>query len=100
MICSALGGATYVHKTCKKWFHRFRNGNGDFYLSDRETSGQPKKFKDEELEELLEENRTQTKKRTCTRSRSYSASKFSSLVLTWKNSKGGSMGPACAKAPN
>ena len=60
MICSALGEGAVTHKTCKKWFQRFRNV--DFDLSDRERPGQPKKFEDEELEQLLEENPTQTEK--------------------------------------
>ena len=48
------------HKTCKKWSQRFRNG--DYDLSDRERPDQPKKFEDEEVEQLLKENPTQTKK--------------------------------------
>ena len=61
IICSALGESALTHKTCKKWFQRFRNG--DFDLSYRERPGQPKKFEDEELEQLLEENSTQTEKK-------------------------------------
>ena len=34
---------TVTHKTCEKWFQRFRNG--DFDLSDRQRPGQPKKFR-------------------------------------------------------
>ena len=60
MICSALGEGAMTHKTSKKWFQRFRNS--DFDLHDRERSGQSKKFEDEELEQLLEENLTQTEK--------------------------------------
>ena len=33
-----------THKTCKKWFQKFRYG--DFDLSDRERPGQPKKFEE------------------------------------------------------
>ena len=47
MICSALGEGVVTHKTCKKWFQRFRNGDFDF--SNRERPDQPKKFEDEEL---------------------------------------------------
>ena len=32
LIHSALGESAVTHKTCKKWFQRFRNG--DFDLSD------------------------------------------------------------------
>ena len=60
MICSALRKGAVIHKTCKKWFQRFYNG--DFDLSDRERPGQPKKSEDEELEQLLEENPTQAEK--------------------------------------
>lgn len=58
MICSALGESAITYKTCKKWYQRFRSG--DFDLSDRERSGQPRKFEDEELEQLLCENSAQT----------------------------------------
>ena len=58
IICSALGEGAVTHKMCKKWFQRFRNG--DFDLSVRERPGQTKKFEDNELEQLLEENPTQT----------------------------------------
>ena len=72
MICSALGEGAVTYKTCKKWFQRFRNG--DFDLSVQERPGQPKKFEDEELKQLLEENATQTEKDSCTGSQSYSQS--------------------------
>ena len=58
MICSTLGESAVTHKACKKWFQRFCNGD----LSDREKPDQPKRFEDEELEPLLEENPTQTEK--------------------------------------
>ena len=38
----------------KKWFARFKSG--DFGLEDEERPGQPKKFKDEEVEALLDED--------------------------------------------
>ena len=60
MTCSALGEGAVTHKTCKKWFQRCRNG--DFDHSDRERPCQSKKFEDEALEQLLEENPTQTEK--------------------------------------
>jgi histone-lysine N-methyltransferase SETMAR len=58
MICSALGEDAVMHKTCKKWYQRFRSG--DFELSNRERTGQPKKFDDDELEQLLSENSAQS----------------------------------------
>ena len=43
---------------CQKWFARFKSG--DFGLEDEERPGQPKKFEDEELETLLDEDCWQT----------------------------------------
>ena len=47
-----------AERTCQKWFARFKSG--DFDLEDEERPGQPKKFEDEELEALLDEDRCQT----------------------------------------
>lgn len=47
-------------RTCQRWFKRFKNG--DFNTEDRERSGQPKKFENEKLEALLNENPHQTLK--------------------------------------
>lgn len=44
--------------TCRNWFRRFKNN--DFDVEDKERSGAPKKFQDEELEGLLNENSCQT----------------------------------------
>jgi len=40
------------------WFERFRNG--DFDVRDKKRPGQPKKFEDFELRELLDDNSAQT----------------------------------------
>ena len=45
---------------CRDWFRRFKSGNFDFSNKDREKP--PKKFKDAELQELLDEDSTQTLK--------------------------------------
>lgn len=45
-------------RTCRDWFNRFKNG--DFNVQDRERSGASKKFQDEELETLLDEDPCQT----------------------------------------
>ncbi|KAG5323385.1 MOS1T transposase, partial [Pseudoatta argentina] len=42
----------------RDWFRRFKNN--DFQLEDKERSGAPKKFQDEELEQLLDEDPSQT----------------------------------------
>ncbi|KAG5321300.1 MOS1T transposase, partial [Pseudoatta argentina] len=44
--------------TCRDWFRRFKNT--DFELEDKERSGAPKKFQDKELEQLLDEDPSQT----------------------------------------
>ena len=44
--------------TFRDWFRPFKNN--DFVLEDKERSGAPKKFEDKELEELLDEDPSQT----------------------------------------
>ncbi|KAG5318593.1 MOS1T transposase, partial [Pseudoatta argentina] len=44
--------------TCRDWFRCFKNN--DFKLEDKERSGAPKKFEDKELEQLLDEDPSQT----------------------------------------
>ncbi|KAG5323628.1 MOS1T transposase, partial [Pseudoatta argentina] len=44
--------------TCRDWFRRLKNN--DFELEDKERSGAPKKFQDKELEQLLDEDPSQT----------------------------------------
>jgi len=48
------GEQALAEQTCRKWFAQFKSG--DFDLENKERPGQPKKFKGEELEALLEEN--------------------------------------------
>lgn len=40
--------------TCENWFKRFKSG--DFDVQDKPRTGGPKKFEDEELEQLLDED--------------------------------------------
>lgn len=47
-------------KTCECWFRRFKSD--DFDLNDKPRPGQPRKFQDVELQELLVENSAQTSK--------------------------------------
>ena len=49
---------TYGDNPRRDWLQRFKNN--DFKFEDKERSGTPKKFKDIELEEILDENRSQT----------------------------------------
>ena len=54
MFCAAYGESAVTHTTCKRWYQKFREG--DFDLSDRPRSGAPRKFEDDKLQELLDEN--------------------------------------------
>jgi len=55
MICTALEEKAVFYSTCKKWFRRFKNGNFDFH-----DEGQPKKIKDKELEQFVQQNSCRT----------------------------------------
>ncbi|EGI64861.1 Mariner Mos1 transposase, partial [Acromyrmex echinatior] len=57
MLVEIYGGTASTDKSCREWFRRFKDR--DFSVEDKPRSGQPKKFKDKELEALLEENQTQ-----------------------------------------
>ena len=59
-ICFTLGNDVVPYDTCKYWYRRFKNSYFD--LSDRERPGQPPKFEDGELQELLDKGSTQTQK--------------------------------------
>ena len=52
------GEHALAERMSQKWFARFKNG--DFGLEDEERPGKPKKFEDEELEALLDEDCCQT----------------------------------------
>jgi len=59
MICSALGEGTIMHETCKKWYPK--SWSNDFCLTVKTTSFSiknvlAKKFEDEALKQLLDEN--------------------------------------------
>ena len=58
ILVEVYGQHALAERTCQKWFARFRSG--DFSLEDEERPGQPRKFEDEELEALLDEDRCQT----------------------------------------
>lgn len=58
ILVKVYGDLALAESTCRKWFARFKSGN--FGLEDGERPGQPKKFEDEELEELLAEDSCQT----------------------------------------
>ena len=57
ILVEVYGEHALAERTCQRWFARFKS---DFGLEDEERPGQPKKFKDEELEALLDEDCCQT----------------------------------------
>ena len=58
ILVEVYGEHALTERTCQKWFARFKSG--DFGLEDEGRPGQPKKFEDEELEALLDEDCCQT----------------------------------------
>jgi len=54
LLSEVYGDENPLERTGKVWFERFRNG--DFDVRDKKHSGQPKKFEDFKLQELLDEN--------------------------------------------
>ena len=58
ILVEVYGEHAIAERTCQKWFARFKSG--DFGLEDAERPGQPKKFEDEELEALPDEDCCQT----------------------------------------
>ena len=58
ILAEVYGEHALAKQTCQKWFSWFKSGN--FKLEDKERSGQPKKFEDQELESLLDEDPCQT----------------------------------------
>ena len=58
ILVEVCGEHALAERTCQKWSARFKSG--DFGLKDEERPGQPKKFEDEELKALLDEDCFQT----------------------------------------
>ena len=58
ILVEVYGKHALAERTCQKWFTRFKSSY--FGLEDEERPGQPKKFEDEELEALLDEDCCQT----------------------------------------
>jgi len=58
MLVEVYDDTAPTDKSCREWFRRFKDE--DFNIEDKPRSGQPKKFKDKELETLLEEDQSQT----------------------------------------
>jgi len=60
LLSEAYGDYAPLISICEYWFRRFKSG--DFDLEDKERPSQPKKFEDEELKALLDEDQCQTLK--------------------------------------
>ncbi|GBP68848.1 Methionine aminopeptidase 1D, mitochondrial [Eumeta japonica] len=60
LLVEAYNEAALSERTCHEWFQKFKND--DFDVEDKDRSGRPKIYVDAELEELLEENLSQTQK--------------------------------------
>lgn len=60
MLSETYGVQAPSQRSCRFWFERFKSG--DFNLQDKERPGQPKKFEDDGLQALLDENPTHTQK--------------------------------------
>ena len=58
IFVEVYGEHALAERTCRKWFGRFKTC--DFGLEDEDRPGQPKKFGDEELEALPDEDCCQT----------------------------------------
>nr|QRH16694.1 transposase [Mayetiola destructor] len=58
LLVEVYGEHALAKTQCFEWFQRFKSG--DFDTEDKERPGQPKKFEDEELEALLDEDCCQT----------------------------------------
>ena len=54
ILMQIYGEHALVEQMCQKWFIRFKSG--DFGFLEEKRPGQPKKFKDEELEALPDED--------------------------------------------
>ena len=61
ILVEVYGEHALAERTCHKWFARFKSD--DFGFEDEESPGQPKKFEDEELEALIDEDCCQTQEK-------------------------------------
>ena len=60
MLVKIYGDNAPSDKTCREWFRRFKSS--DFDVEDKERSGRPRAFKDEELQALVDKDPCQTQK--------------------------------------
>lgn len=60
LLVDIYGENAPSERSCREWFQRFRND--EFDVRDKEREGAPKKFNDEQLQALLDEDPSQTLK--------------------------------------
>ena len=60
ILVNTYGDFAPTETVCRDWFRQFKGG--DYDIHDKHRSGQPKKFNDEQLDTLLNENPAQTLK--------------------------------------
>ena len=65
ILQEAYGEHAPSQDTCERWFKRFKSD--DFDVKDKEHPGQPKKFENQQLQALLEEDACQTQKQLAER---------------------------------
>ena len=60
LLIETYGEFSLTQKTCERWFKRFKSS--DFDIKNQKRPSQPKKFKDADLQVLLDEGLTRTLK--------------------------------------
>ena len=90
ILVEVYGKHALAEQTCQKSFARFKSG--DFGLEDEERPGQPKKFEDEELQALLDEDCCQKTIRTRRIFGSHSSSHFKTFKSSRIHSKARKLG--------
>nr|KAF6360078.1 hypothetical protein mMyoMyo1_011036 [Myotis myotis] len=65
ILQEACGKHAPSQDTCERWFKCFKSE--DFDVKDKERTGQPKKFEDQQLQALLDEDACQTQKQLAER---------------------------------
>ena len=58
LLVETYGEAALSQRSCREWFHKFKNGKFD--IEDKERNGRPKVYEDAELEVLLDQVSCQT----------------------------------------
>ncbi|EFN87929.1 Histone-lysine N-methyltransferase SETMAR, partial [Harpegnathos saltator] len=58
VLVGAYGESAPTDKSCREWFRRFKSD--DFGVDDKPRPGQPKKFEDEKLQTLIDEDPCQS----------------------------------------